>query len=389
MTKKILVVDDEPDLEELILQKFRRKIRSNEFEFLFARNGLEALAKLQGNDVDMVLTDINMPEMDGLTLLEELLKLPTLTKAVVVSAYGDMNNIRTAMNRGAFDFVTKPIDFRDLELTIDKTLSELKALKDGRRASDTLNALQQEMELAGRLQQTILPKFCPIRDDMALFTKMAPAKDIGGDFFDYFFIDEDHLGVVIADVSGKGVTAAMFMAVSRTLLRFTALQGTDVVSVLAHVNNLLCIDNDMSMFVTVFYGILDLKKGEFRYANGGHFPAIRMSGDGKIEFLPQTRGIALGVMEGMEFEEGRVGLSDGDLLYLFTDGISEAENPNGEFFETQRLMDYLTGQLIGMTPERIVTGVHNAVKEFAGAAEQFDDMTQLALQYRPGGNQQG
>jgi sigma-B regulation protein RsbU (phosphoserine phosphatase) len=211
-----------------------------------------------------------MPEMDGLTLLEELLKLPTLTKAVVVSAYGDMNNIRTAMNRGAFDFVTKPIDFKDLEVTIDKTLGELKALRDGRRASDTLSALQQEMELAGRLQQSILPKSYPVREEISLFTKMVPAKDIGGDFFDYFLIDEDHLGIAIADVSGKGVTAAMFMAVSRTLLRFTALQGLDVVAVLAHVNNLLCIDNEMSMFVTVFYGILDMKTGEFP-SNGGTF----------------------------------------------------------------------------------------------------------------------
>jgi sigma-B regulation protein RsbU (phosphoserine phosphatase) len=384
MTIKILVVDDELDLESLILQKFRRKIRSGEFEFLFAHNGLEALAKLQSDDIDMILTDINMPEMDGLTLLEELLKLPTLTKAVVVSAYGDMNNIRTAMNRGAFDFVTKPIDFQDLEVTIEKTLGELKALKEGRRATDTLNALQQEMELAGRVQQSILPKTCPVRDDMALFTKMVPSKEIGGDFFDYFFIDDDHLGVVIADVSGKGVTAAMFMAVSRTLLRFTALQGTDVVPVAAHVNNLLCFDNDMCMFVTVFYGILDLRTGEFRYVNGGHFPAVKMSRDGTVEFLRQTKGIALGVMEGMEFEEGQVTLAEGDLLYLFTDGITEAENPQGEFFETEPLMTYLRGQVQDMTPEKVVTGVHNVVKEFAGIAEQSDDMTHLAVQYRPG-----
>lgn len=384
MTRKILVVDDEPDLEALILQKFRRKIRSGEFEFFFAGNGLEALAKLRSHeDIDMILTDINMPEMDGLTLLEELLKLPTLTKAVVVSAYGDMNNIRTAMNRGAFDFVTKPIDFQDLEVTIDKTLEELKALRDGRRASDTLNALQQEMELAGRLQQSILPKSYPLREDISLFTKMVPAKEIGGDFFDYFLIDEDHLGVAIADVSGKGVTAAMFMAVSRTLLRFTALQGLDVVAVLAHVNNLLCIDNEMSMFVTVFYGILDMKTGEFRYANGGHFPAIKLSQSRTVEFLPRTRGIALGVMEGMEFEEGSVRLAPGDLLYLFTDGIVEAENTKSEFFEEQRLMDFLRGQLEEITPEKVVTGAQKFVEEFAGDAEQFDDMTQLALQYRP------
>ena len=135
MVSKILVVDDEPDLEVLILQKFRRKIRKNEFEFFFAGNGLEALEQLRANeDIDMILTDINMPQMDGLTLLEELLKLPCLTKAVVVSAYGDMDNIRTAMNRGAFDFITKPIDFRDLELTIEKTLSELLVLQKGRKA---------------------------------------------------------------------------------------------------------------------------------------------------------------------------------------------------------------------------------------------------------------
>jgi len=387
MTRKILVVDDEADLEALILQKFRRKIRSNEFEFFFARNGLEALAKLQNHeDIDMILTDINMPEMDGLTLLEELLKLPTLTKAVVVSAYGDMNNIRTAMNRGAFDFVTKPIDFNDLEVTIDKTLKELKALREGRRASDTLNALQQEMELAGRLQQSILPKSYPVREDISMFTKMVPAKDIGGDFFDYFLIDEDHLGIAIADVSGKGVTAAMFMAVSRTLLRFTALQGLDVVAVLAHVNNLLCIDNDMSMFVTVFYGILDMKTGEFRYANGGHFPAIKLSQNRTVEFLPRTRGIALGVMEGMEFEEGSVRLTQGDLLYLFTDGIVEAENTKSEFFEEHRLMDFLRGQLEEISPEKVVNGAQKFVEEFAGDAEQFDDMTQLALQYLPVNN---
>jgi len=384
MARKILVVDDEPDLEVLILQKFRRKIRKNEFEFLFAGNGLEALEQLRKNeDIDMILTDINMPQMDGLTLLEELLKLPCLTKAVVVSAYGDMNNIRTAMNRGAFDFVTKPIDFRDLELTIEKTLSEMVILEQGVRATKTLSALQQEMELAGRLQQSILPKSYPECREVSVFAHMIPAKEVGGDFYDFFFIDDDHLGFVIADVSGKGVTAAMFMGVSRTLLRFTALQGTGVKEVLTHVNNLLCVDNELCMFVTVIYAVLNIKTGNLKFANGGHSPPVKMGKDGSIEILPRTRGIALGIMEGVEFDEGQANLVPGDLLYLFTDGILDAENEEHTFFQEQRLMDLLAG-FDQVAPAQVINGVDREVADFVGKGPQFDDMTQLAIQYQPG-----
>ncbi|MCP3942000.1 MAG: SpoIIE family protein phosphatase [Desulfobacteraceae bacterium] len=383
MVSKILVVDDEPDFEALILQKFRRKIRKNDFEFFFARNGFEALEQLKANgDIDMILTDINMPQMDGLTLLEELLKLPCLTKAVVVSAYGDMDNIRTAMNRGAFDFITKPIDFRDLELTIDKTLSELLILQKGRKAREVLSAMQQEMELAGRLQQSILPHSYPECREVSVCAQMVPAKDIGGDFYDFFVIDDDHLGFIIADVSGKGVTAAIFMGVSRTLLRFTALQGTSVDKVFSHVNNLLCVDNDLCMFVTAIYAILNVKTGELKYANGGHDSPMKIAVDGSIEILPRTKGIALGVMEGVEFEAGRVMLAPGELLYFFTDGMLDAENEAHEFYEVRRLIDFLDGQ-DQLTPTSLVKGAYKSVTDFVGNGPQFDDMTQLVIQYQP------
>ncbi len=381
MAQKILVVDDEPDLEVLILQKFRRKIRKNIFEFFFARNGLEALQKLnQHDDINIVLTDINMPQMDGLTLLLELLKLPVLTKAVVVSAYGDMDNIRTAMNRGAFDFITKPIDFNDLELTIDKTISELELLQAGQQARDDLTVIQQEMELAGRLQQSILPSSYPQSPEVSLFAKMVPAKEVGGDFYDFFFIDANHLGFVIGDVSGKGVTAAMFMGVSRTLLRFTAMQGLEADKVLALVNNLLCVDNELCMFVTVIYGILNVRTGQLRYANGGHSPPVKVAPDGSIEILPRTKGIALGIMEGSEFEEGQSLLTPGELIYLFTDGIPDAEDEAHQFYQESRLLDFLGG-LQSLDPEAVVNGVHNSVTRFVGSRQQFDDMTQLAIQF--------
>jgi sigma-B regulation protein RsbU (phosphoserine phosphatase) len=383
MIKKILVVDDEPDLEVLILQKFRRKIRKNIFKFYFARNGFEALDQLKAHeDIDMILTDINMPQMDGLTLLEELLKTPFLAKAVVVSAYGDMDNIRTAMNRGAFDFLTKPIDFSDLEVTIDKTLSELSVLRKGIQARDALSAIQQEMELAGRLQQSILPSAYPQCPEISIYGKMVPAKEVGGDFYDFFFVDDDNLGFIIADVSGKGVTAAMFMGVSRTLLRFTALQGLSVDKVLSHVNNLLCVDNEICMFVTVIYGVLNIKTGELSYANGGHNPPVRMKDGSPIEILPRTKGIALGVMDEVDFEAGQVRLEPGDLLYLCTDGMPDAENEDHEFFGEDRLMEELD-KIEENTPEYVVNQTYKIVTDHVAAGPQFDDMTQLAIQYQP------
>lgn len=383
MTHRILVVDDEPDLEALMRQKFRRRIRSGELEFHFAHNGLEALEQLrQVPGIEMVLTDINMPQMDGLTLLGELTPFGEALKAVVVSAYGDLANIRTAMNRGAFDFLTKPIDFNDLEVTIAKTLEQMEHLRQGQQAKTALTALRAELELAGALQQSILPTHFPQEPDHGLCAKMVPARDIGGDFYDYFYLDDDHLGIVMADVSGKGVTAAMFMGVSRTLLRFTALQGMAVGPCLAHVNNLLCTDNESCMFVTVLYGILELESGRFTYGNAGHLPPYWLHQDGRVEPLPTTSGIALGVLDGVEFQVQTVQLQPGDSLLLYTDGVTEAFNLEDELFGDERLIELLRASAAPY-PARLVEHVVGAVGHYAGSAPQADDITVLALRYGP------
>ncbi len=163
MSHKILVVDDEADLEVLIRQKFRKQIRENEYDFTFAQNGVEALTKIAVNpEIGLVLSDINMPEMDGLTLLHRLneLKNPAL-KAIIVSAYGDMDNIRIAMNRGAFDFLTKPIDFNDLETTIAKTLEQLAILRQATKDREQLLSVRNDLNTAARIQQSILPQTFP------------------------------------------------------------------------------------------------------------------------------------------------------------------------------------------------------------------------------------
>ena len=159
---KILVVDDEADLELLIRQKFRKQIQSGAYTFMFARNGVEALDQLDHDrDIEVVLTDINMPEMDGLTLLVKLSELDRVLRAVVVSAYGDLDNIRTAMNRGAFDFLTKPIDFADLEITVEKTIKQVAQLRQALREHARLEAVQHELEMAHTMQQSILPRIFP------------------------------------------------------------------------------------------------------------------------------------------------------------------------------------------------------------------------------------
>ena len=181
MTYKILVVDDEPDLEPLVLQRMRRHIRRGRYEFVFAHNGVEALEQLAADpSIDMVVSDINMPRMDGLTLLEQIPNVSPDIRAIIVSAYGDMENIRTAMNRGAFDFVTKPVDFDDLRFTIDRTLEHIEQWREALSTRDKLVALQNELDVASKMQQSILPTVFPSGPSYKTFGTMHPARNVRG-----------------------------------------------------------------------------------------------------------------------------------------------------------------------------------------------------------------
>jgi len=383
MIEKIMVVDDEPDLESLIRQRFRRQIRDGQWDFIFAANGLEALSRLlEHPDINIILSDINMPEMDGLTLLAKLneLKNPAL-KTVIVSAYGDMDNIRTAMNRGAFDFVTKPVDFNDLETTIKKTIHELEILRQAQQEHDQLIAIQQDLVVARNIQQSILPKVFPPfpeRNEFDIYAGMTPAKEVGGDFYDFFLIDKERLGLVIGDVSGKGIPAAIFMAVSRTLLKATAMKGLLPSECLAYVNNLLCLESTAAMFVTIFYGIFNTTTGELEYSNGGHNPPYIMKADGKVQPLEMAGGIALGVMEEMSYVVDRIELQPGDGIFLYTDGVTEAFNAGGVMYTNQRLEQLLTGQN-SQSIKAIVQQVFQDVSDFSTGMEQSDDITILSM----------
>jgi sigma-B regulation protein RsbU (phosphoserine phosphatase) len=382
---KILVVDDEPDIQELIRQKFRNKIKSNEYEFHFAGNGAEALEKISNDGtIDLILTDINMPVMDGLTLLSKINELNNkLLKSVIVSAYGDMENIRTAMNRGAYDFITKPIDLKDLEITIEKSLKEIELYKQAMMSHNKLVALQQELDIATVIQTSILPKTFPPfpdRKEFDIYAKMIPAKEVGGDLYDFFLIDKYRLGVVIGDVSGKGIAAALLMAVCKTLLKATAYKGIPADSILSEVNNVLVDESPANMFVTIFYGVLDTRSGAFEYSNGGHNSPYLISKDGTIKQIQDVGGLLLGAMKDVEYQSNVIMIQPGESLVFCTDGITEAFNKNNEEYKEARLENVIKGKQ-SMSTYELVEQIFENVQSFTNGVEQSDDITCLALKY--------
>lgn len=379
---KILVVDDEPDVEILIRQKFAKQIKSKEFDFTFAANGVEALKVLsQDETIHIVLTDINMPEMDGLVLLSHLPELKRIFKTVIISAYGDMSNIRKAMNEGACDFITKPIDFRDLEITIINAIQQYDAMQKAAEIQTQLTDLEKEISIASNIQQSIIPhRYDPFpgNQNFEIYGTMIPAKTVGGDFFDFFPLDQNHLGFVIGDVSGKGVPGAFFMAMSRAIFRTIALRSTSPSDCLAEANRMLCIDNDTCMFVTTFYGIYTIDTGVIEVANAGHNPPYLLKANGVLESIARNEGIPLGVLEQTDYVNHSLKLQKGDCLILYTDGVTEAMNPQKQLFTEERLEEMIHTWTPGPLPTLTAHILEGVAKHTEGAPTS-DDITLFCL----------
>jgi sigma-B regulation protein RsbU (phosphoserine phosphatase) len=390
MTVKILVVDDEPSLRSIIQQKFRAQIKSGEMTFVFASNGVEALTALNDDDaIGIVLTDINMPEMDGLTLLGKLSTHDRMFRTVVVSAYGDMANIRTAMNRGASDFITKPINLQDLELTIIKTIEQYVAIKKGITAQYEMVEFAKELDIERNIQQSFLPHdftIFPNDKRCSAFGLMTPAREVGGDLFDFFKLDDHRVAFTIGDVSGKGMPAALFMAITHTLMRAIAVKAANIIEAVRQVNHQLCYNNTLCMFVTTFVGVLDVDNGTIRYCNGGHNPPYILSKDGSLKKIGLQEGIALGVIDDLgetetRYQEKSVQLQDEDIFFLYTDGVTEANNAKNEMYLEERLETYLK-TAASKSVEELVRGVEEDVKKFVSGAKQSDDITIFCLKYQ-------
>lgn len=384
MPVKILSVDDEIDLELLLTQYFRRKIRKGEYEFIFAHDGLEALTMmLKHPDIEIILSDINMPEMDGLTLLAKIneMRNPAL-KVIMVSAFGDMDNIRRAMNYGAFDFAAKPIDLDDLSVTIEKAIGQINQVRQTQKKQLQPESQKGDLSMANEIKQAILPRVFPpypeLADKIDMAAFMTPAKDVGGDFYDFFHIDDNHLGFFIADVNGRGVPAAIFMAVSRTLIRVTGVRGGSAAECITYANKILPQESVDHLLMAVFYGILDTDTGEMSYCNAGHRPPYILKDNGEVTELPAAEDPMVGAYEGFKYHDASMKLGQGDMLLMYSEGVTGAVNVNKEPFGESRLKEAL-GKKMSKNCQETTNAVNADISAFTEGAEQSDDITVIAL----------
>jgi len=262
-----------------------------------------------------------------------------------------------------------------------KTVEYLETVKTVTAEKERLGA---ELSLATQIQGAMLPHIVPAfpdRKDFDVIGSMDPAKEVGGDFYDYFLIDDDHLCMVIADVSGKGVPAALFMMASKIILQSVAMLGGSPAEILTKTNQAICSNNEAEMFVTVWVGILELSTGKLTCSNAGHeYPVFRRP-DGSFELLKDRHGFVIGGMEGTKYKEYEVQLEPGAKLFVYTDGVPEATNDAQELFGTERMIEALNRQPEA-EPMDVLKNVRKAVDEFVKDAEQFDDLTMLCLEYK-------
>ena len=281
--------------------------------------------------------------------------------------------------------IRKGNEIEELNLTMadmEDSLSEY--VENMTRATAEKERMLTELELAARIQSATLPTTFPAfpdRDDFDIYATMTPAREVGGDFYSFFLIDEDHLALTIADVSGKGIPAALFMMVSKIMLDNRLVEDRSPAKTLEQVNNAICKGNMVEMFVTVWLGVLELSTGKITAANAGHERPVIIHPDREAEMIKDKHGFVVGGMEGMKYHDYELQLEPGAKLFLYTDGVPEATAADKEMFTTDRMME-AADKLRAATPEEALVGIRNAVDEFVGDAEQFDDLTMLCVEYK-------
>ena len=309
-----------------------------------------------------------------------------LVQAIVVNNLELVNESLGRITQGDLNEVVSvrySSEFASLSDDINQTVTVLKGYIDAAE-----KRIEQELEFARTIQESALPKnFVFPRKDFEIFASMDPAKEVGGDFYDFFFIDRDRLALVIADVSGKGIPAALFMMRAKTAVRGLAESGHSASEILERANNTLCEGNDAEMFVTVWIGILDLTTGTLQCANAGHEYPLIMRAGGEYEYIKDKHGLALAAMEGMHYREYEIQMNPGDRLFVYTDGIPEAIDENIEQYGAKRLVDTLNG-LKEVSIAETLPAVRKNIADFVGEADQFDDITMLGIVYHGAGEKQ-
>lgn len=284
-----------------------------------------------------------------------------------------------AISRGNLEEEVDVRSFREFDELSDDINFTVATLKKYIAEAEERN--EKELQFAHAIQYSALPTELPAQDGFSIFGRMDTAKEVGGDFYDYYRLGEHHIGFMIADVSGKGIPAAMFMMAAKTIIKLLAEMGIPVAEIFQKANDKLCSNNSEEMFVTAWMGILDLRNGQIEFVNAGHNPPVLKHRDGSTELFKSRPGLVLAGMPGFPYRSSTLQLQPGDIFMLYTDGITEDTNPQQELFGEERLLDIVRNAEENISMEELCGRVKKAADDFAGEAPQFDDMTMLSIRW--------
>jgi sigma-B regulation protein RsbU (phosphoserine phosphatase) len=380
--QRILVVDDNETNRDIL----DARLTANGYQVLHACDGEEALAAARQQLPDLILLDVMMPKVDGYQVLSwikgetRLRDLPV----IMISALNELNSIVRCIELGALDYLMKPFNPVLLKARITSSL-ERKRLRDEINAH--LGRLEEEVEAARQLQMGMVPQVFPAPTPdrpVEVFAMMEPAREVGGDLYDFFYRLDGRFCFLVGDVSGKGMAAALFMARTKSLIRLAAelMHGADgtragPADIVARVNRELCQNNSEMMFVTLFFGMLHIGTGELQFCNAAHNVPYRLLG-GSVEVLNGSKGLALGIEADAAYTIGRLSMARGEMIYLYSDGVTEAFNEGDEPFGEARLEAVLRTVAL-QSSANAVKLVAAAVSNFVAAAPQADDITAMAI----------
>lgn len=377
----VLLVDDQPIVGQAVREMFATE---RDVDFEYCSDPTQALKTANRLCPTVILLDLVMPQIDGLALVRYFRanKATREVPLIVLSSKEDARVKAECFALGANDYMVKLPDRLEVLARVRyHSKGYINLLERNEAYSALLQSIKKELEMAGRIQMSFLPKAFPRlsgKTGVDIFARLEPARQVGGDLYDYFLLDEDHLFFAVGDVSDKGIPAALFMAVTKTLLKSIADKGMAPSEVLRKCNIELCNGNDSMMFVTLFCGILDLRSGRIEYSNAGHEPPVIIRQGARPEQLRVPEGFFMGVDDEASYKTMEIVLEPGDRLIVYTDGVTEALNGAGEFYSYENMLAELTS-CDSLSAHGIATKIVEAVQTFSSGVPQSDDITLLAL----------
>jgi len=380
--KKILVVDDEPLNINILVDLLK-----DNYKMMAAKNGKQALkAARSANKPDLILLDIMMPDMDGYEVCS-ILKEDSTTKDIpimFVSAMNEDSDETKGFELGAVDYITKPISPTILKARVQTHLALTQQALELKEAHTLIKKqqerMQNELDIARDIQLSMVPKNFPTFDAIDVFARLEPAREIGGDLYDVFMIDSESLCLCVGDVSGKGAPAALFMAMTKTLIKSYAFSDLSTASIMTRVNDELCENNDENLFVTVFLSILNIRTGELKFTNAGHNYPYIIKEDKSLVTLRHKHGPIVAAMEGLIYKEDVITLAKNETLFLFTDGVTEAMNGEEALYGEPRLEALLLNS-DATDVKATINHVMEDIHRYEAGNAQTDDITMLSCFY--------